>query len=144
MVVTAALVPSEAEGLDPVNTDRLKAYLDECVRVLKHGGLLFVQGSPDYLPELGVYLDQRLNFKYWIAIESTTQHRDQGLPCEYFILQGLPSVHAAVLLFTKGNERFNVRRTRFPHQHCAFCNRTLKDWGGKAHLMHPEGYVISQ
>ncbi|MFQ5811885.1 MAG: DNA methyltransferase, partial [Anaerolineae bacterium] len=44
---------------------------------------------------------------------------------------------------TKGNERFNVKRTRFPHQHCAFCNRTLKDWGGKAHLMHPDGYVIS-
>lgn len=55
----------------------------------------------------------------------------------------MPSVHAAVLLFTKGNERFNVRRTRFPHQHCAFCSRTLKDWGGKAHLMHPDGYVIS-
>jgi len=125
VVVTAAL--------DPVNTDGLKACLDECVRALKTGGLLFVQGRPDYLPELGVYLDQRLNFKYWIAIESTAQHRDHGLP----------SVHAAVLLFTKGNERFNVKRTRFPHQHCAFCNRTLKDWGGKAHLMHPDGYVIS-
>ena len=119
--------------LDPVNTDSLKTCLDECVRVLKHGGLLFVQGRPDYLPELGVYLDQRLNFKYWIAIESTAQHRDHGLP----------SVHAAVLLFTKGNERFNVKRTRFPHQHCDFCNRSLKDWGGKAHLMHPDGYVIS-
>jgi len=125
VVITAAL--------NPVNTDRLKACLDECVRVLKHGGLLFVQGRPGYLPELGVYLDQCLNFKYWIAIESSAQHRDHGLP----------SVHAAVLLFTKGNERFNVKRTRFPHQHCTFCNRTLKDWGGKAHLMHPDGYVIS-
>jgi DNA modification methylase len=125
VVVTAAL--------NPASTDSLKACLDECVRVLKDGGLLFVQGRPEYLPELGVYLDQRLNFKYWIAIESTAQHRDHGLP----------SVHAAVLLFTKGNERFNVKRTRFPHQYCAFCNRTLKDWGGKAHLMHPDGYVIS-
>jgi len=125
VVVTAAL--------NPINTDRLKADLDECGRVLKNGGLLFVQGCPDYLPELGVYLDQRLDFKYWIAIESTMQHRDNGLP----------SVHAAVLLFTKGNERFNVKRTRFPHQYCTFCKRTLKDWGGKAHLMHPDGYVIS-
>jgi len=95
--------------------------------------LLFVQGRPDYLPELGVYLDQRLDFKYWIAIESTIQYRESGLP----------TVHAAVLLFTKGNERFNVKRTRFPHQYCVFCKRTLKDWGGKAHLMHPDGYVIS-
>jgi len=125
VVVTAAL--------NPINTDSLKAYLDECVRVLKHGGLFFVQGRPDYLPELGFYLDQRLDFKYWIAVESVMQHRDSGLP----------SVHAAVLLFTKGNERFNVKRTRFPHQYCAFCQRTLKDWGGKAHLMNPDGYVIS-
>lgn len=125
VIVTAAL--------NPFNTERLKACLGECRRVLRNGGLLFVQGRPDYLPELGVYLDRYLNFKYWIAIESTVQHRDSGLS----------SVHSAVLLFTKGSGRFNVRRTRFPHQHCAFCKRTLKDWGGKAHLMHPDGYVIS-
>jgi len=67
VVVTAALVPSlalskaspepcrrvegEAEGLNPASTDSLKTCLDECVRVLKHGGLLFVQGRPDYLGE---------------------------------------------------------------------------------------------
>ena len=125
VVITAAL--------NPVKADSLKAYLAECVRALKNGGLLFVQGRPDYLPELGVYLDKHLNFKYWIAIESTMQWKDKGLP----------SVHAAVLLFTKGNGRFNIRRVRFPHQYCVFCGRTLKDWGGKTHLMHPDGYVIS-
>jgi len=125
VIITAAL--------NPADNGKLKAYLSECVRVLKNGGLLFVQGRPEYLPELGVYLDQHLTFKYWIAIESAIQHRDGGLP----------SAHAAVLLFTKGNEHFNVKRTRFPHQYCAFCQRTLKDWGGKAHLMHPDGYVIS-
>ncbi len=108
-------------------------YLAESVRALRDGGLLFVQGRPDYLPELGVYLDQRLNFKYWIAVESTMQQRGHGLP----------SVHAAVLLFTKGNDHFNIRRTRFPHRYCAFCHKSLKDWGGKSHLMHPDGYVIS-
>jgi DNA modification methylase len=122
-----------AAALDPDNTDGLRACLGECIRVLKNGGLLFIQGCPDYLPELGVYLDQHLNFKYWIAIESTMQRRYSGLPSE----------HAVILLFTKGNGRFNVRRTRFPHQYCAFCKRTLKDWGGKAHLMHPDGHVIS-
>ena len=125
VIVTAAF--------DPLNINSLKSYLAECIRVLKNGGLLFVQGHPDYLPELSVYLDQYLNFKYWIAIESTLQQKKSGLP----------SVHSAVLLFTKGNNRFNVKRTRLPHQFCAFCKRTLKDWGGKAHLMNPEGYVIS-
>lgn len=125
VIVTAAF--------DPPNIEELKGYLGECSRALRPGGLLFVQGRPEYLPELGVHLDQRLNFKYWIAVESIVQHENKGLP----------TVHAAVLLFTKGNNGFNISRLRFPHQHCSFCGNPLKDWGGKKHLMHPEGYVIS-
>jgi len=118
---------------DSSGLDEIKTCLDEGARVLKNGGLLFVQGRPEYLPDLGVYLDQRLTFKYWIAIQSTL-HRPTA---------GLPSVHAAVLLFTKGHGRFNINRVRFPHEYCAFCGKPLRDWGGKTHLMHPEGYAIS-
>lgn len=111
----------------------LKEYLDESVRVLKKGGLLFIQGRPDYLPEVGVYLDKHLTFKYWIAVKSALQKPTAGLP----------STHAAVLLFTKGRGRYNLRRVRFPHERCAYCGKYLRDWGGKTHLMHPEGYAIS-
>jgi len=121
------------DAIGPINIDSLKKQLNECVRVLKNGGVLFVQGRPEYLSELGVYLDRYLTFKYWIAVESQLQQKERGLP----------TVHAAVLLFTKGNGRFHIKRTRFPHQYCAFCGKTLKDWGGKAHLMHTDGYVIS-
>lgn len=108
-------------------------YLDEGRRVLRPGGLFLVQGLPNYLPELGVYLDQHLTFKYWIAIESQLH-----LPTH-----GLPSVHAGVLLFAKPGGHFELQRVRFPHATCAFCGRPLRDWGGKAHLMHPEGYALS-
>ncbi|MBM4045515.1 MAG: site-specific DNA-methyltransferase [Planctomycetes bacterium] len=119
-------------AFERVSLGDLKGHLDECVRSLKEGGLLFVQGLPQYLSELGVFLDQRLRFKYWIAVESTLQPRDWGLP----------SAHAGILLFTKG-ERFSVRQTRFPHRYCSFCGNPLRDWGGKKHLMHPGGHVIS-
>jgi len=115
-----------------VPTTELQECLDECVRLLSEGGLLFVQGRPDTLPELGVYLDQRLRFRYWIAVESSPHQPTRGLP----------SVHAAILLFSQG-ERFDIRRVRFPHEYCAFCGRTLRDWGGKSHLMNPQGYAIS-
>lgn len=116
-----------------IQEDCLTPYLDECIRTLKDGGLLFVQGTPDKLPDLGVYLDRFLNFKYWIAIESTLYHPSKGFP----------STHAGLLLFSKGNGRFNIRRVRFPHEYCAFCGKPLRDWGGKVHLMHPDGYAIS-
>lgn len=109
-----------------------KDLLAECVRVLRPGGLLFVQGMPKDLPELGVFLDGKLQFKYWVAVESMRTGTT-----------GLPSVHAGLLLFSKGNARFNIKRVRFPHHTCEFCGRTLRDWGGKAHLMHPEGRAMS-
>ncbi|MBD3308352.1 hypothetical protein GF339_18085 [candidate division KSB3 bacterium] len=119
-------------ALDTNDRQSVFELLHETVRVLKNGGVVFVQGIPNILPALGVFLEKYLNFKYWLAIESTLIETT-----------GLPSVHAAVMLFTKGNDRFNIQRVRLPHQYCRACGRTLKDWGGKAHLMHPEGYVVS-
>ena len=72
VVHTAALIPLGLESL--------RTCLDESVRALRDGGLLFVQGRPDYLPELGVFLDRRLTFKYWIAVESSLQPQAHGLP----------------------------------------------------------------
>ncbi len=108
------------------------ASLEECVRVLRPGGLLFVQGTPQSLPEVGVFLDARLRFKYWIAIESEK--------CGNL---GLPSVHAGVLLFAKEGKGFKITPMRSPHQFCASCGRSLRDWGGKTHLMHPQGFALS-
>ncbi len=119
-------------ALDTRDKQSLFSLLREATRALKNGGILFVQGIPRVLPELGVFLDKQLTFKYWFAVESTPDGTSR-----------LPSVHAAVMLFTKGNDKFNISRVRLPHQYCRACKRTLKDWGGKAHLMHPAGYVIS-
>ncbi|MCX7854575.1 MAG: site-specific DNA-methyltransferase [Anaerolineae bacterium] len=105
--------------------------LDAAIQALREGGLLFVQGVPETLPEMGVYLDRRLRFKYWIAVESAPRLGGR-----------LPSVHAAVLMFAKG-ETFRISRVRFPHRYCRACGKPLRDWGGKSHLMHPEGVAIS-
>ncbi len=124
MIVTGAL--------ETQNSQSLLTLLAEAIRVLKNGGVLLVQGVPTVLPKLGVFLEKQLVFKYWFAVES--------VPIE---TNGLPTVHAAVMLFTKGNGRFSIQQVRLPHQYCKACGHTLKDWGGKAHLMHPKGYAIS-
>ncbi len=119
-------------AFDRSDSPILQDVLAESCRILKDGGLLFVQGRPDTLPEIGIWLDRQLSFKYWIAVESASHTPSHGLP----------SVHAGVLLFVKGN-RFRLQKVRFPHQKCAACQKTLRDWGGKAHLMNPDGYAIS-
>ena len=124
VLVSGALETGDSQSLHPL--------LQEAARVLKKGGILFVQGVPSALPGIGVFLEKLLIFKYWFAVQST--------PMES---KPLPSVHAGVLLFVKDAGRFNLKAVRLPHRTCAACGRTLKDWGGKAHLMNPEGYVIS-
>lgn len=109
-----------------------RPYLDECVRALGEGGLLFVQGTPERLPESGVYLDGKLQFRFWVAVESALRPPSGGLP----------SVHAGILLFAKGKS-LNIRKMRSPHKICRSCGRSLRDWGGKTQLMHPEGTVVS-
>jgi hypothetical protein len=107
-------------------------WLDKSVQALRPGGLLFIQGKPEDLPDLGVYLDERRTFKYWIAVESAPRQ----------VTAGLPSTHIGLLLFSKG-KTFDIQKVRFPHQNCRACGKPLRDWGGKAHLMHPDGVAIS-
>ena len=107
-------------------------WLIEITRSLRPGGLLFIHGEPEELPTIGVYLDQLITFKYWIAVESDPPRQRAGLP----------SVHSGILLFTKG-KKFDIQKVRFPHQICKACGKPLRDWGGKTHLMNPEGYAIS-
>lgn len=106
--------------------------LSECSRIIKDDGLIFVHGLPHLLPSLVEPLMESLTFKYWIAIESVPIK-----DCS------LPTAHAAVALFAKQKKSFQINKVRFPHRYCAFCNKTLKDWGGKSHLMHPDGFAVS-
>jgi DNA modification methylase len=107
--------------------------LEQCIRILAKTGVLALQGTSHDLPERVEPLMRSLQFKYWIVVESAAVKNETGLP----------QTHAAVLLFAKSKRTFKVNRVRLPHRFCGFCNRTLKDWGGKSHLMNPAGYVLS-
>ncbi len=123
-------------GSHILETDGGEAFdeaLGQCDRVLKPAGLLFVQGTPQNLPERILPLMESLQFKYWIVLESSVLAGASGLP----------TAHAAVVLFAKSKKSFPVSKIRFLHRYCPFCNRTLRDWGGKSHLMNPAGYALS-
>ena len=115
-------------------------------RVLRPGGLLFVYGTP---PELALWGEALLGarghsgpmvFKYWIALDL-----DDALTAGF-----LKPTHRGLLLFLKGNPdkktppvlRLNVDAARTPHAYCTACGNTLKDWGGKRHLMNPRGAAL--
>ena len=121
--------------------------LNECVRMLKPGGLLFVYGHPRELPLWGERLAAargetwRMVFKYWIALDLDDTPRTDSLK----------PVHRGLLMFLKADLQrrkpsappLNTGDVKVPHAFCAACGKNVKDWGGKKHLMNPKGTALS-
>lgn len=84
--------------------------LSHVVVSLSFGISLWIQGVPEKLAEIGVYLDDTLRFRYWIAIESVLREGTAS-----------PSVHGAVAVFMKG-EAFDIREVRIPHKASHACS----------------------
>ncbi len=128
-------------------TAEARRCVQECARVLRPGGLLFVYGLPRDNAVWGEALasldseSSRLVFKYWIALDL------DDAPANGFLK---PS-HLGLLLFLKARRTqkkpptldLDTDTVRVPHAFCAACGRTVKDWGGKKHLMHPRGAALS-
>jgi len=110
---------------------RNSALLLEAARLLDANGLMFVYGLPSHLARYAAVLSKELSFRYWIAIRAVTEQKREGLRPE----------HSALLVMSRPAAAIN--RVRIPHQRCRHCNATLKDWGGKSHLMRPEGVALS-
>ncbi len=118
---------------DTAYLDWCRAWLRECIRVLKPGGALFLYNLPKWNVLLGAYLaEQGLEFRHWIAIEMSA-----GLP----ISGRLHPSHYSLLYYTKGKPR-TFRRIRTPIQTCRHCGGEVKDYGGHRGAMNPNGVTL--
>lgn len=80
--------------------------------------------------------DKKLHFKLWIAVK-TTQTQKPG------VNNRLPERHAALLVLTRYNNALKHTKTRVAYSYCPTCHKTTKDYGGKKHLYHEYGTLIS-
>lgn len=113
--------------------DWCKAWLAECVRIVKPGGALFVYNLPKWNIVLGAFLsDLGLDFRHWIAVEISA-----CLP----IPGRLHPSHYSLLYYTKGKPK-TFRRIRTPIQRCRHCGGEVKDYGGHRDAMNPNGVTL--
>ena len=107
-----------------------KAWLDECIRVLKPGGSLFLYNLPRWNIVLGAHLMEKgLTFRHDIAVDVKSTMPITG--------RLYPS-HYSLLYFSKGKPK-TFRKVRTPIEVCRHCGGDLKDYGGHRHAMNPLG-----
>jgi site-specific DNA-methyltransferase (adenine-specific) len=110
-----------------------KAWISECVRILKPGGSLFIYNLPKWNILLGPYLASlEMDFRHWIAIEMSA-----CLP----ISGRLHPSHYSLLYYTKGKPN-TFRRIRTPVQTCRHCGKEVKDYGGHRDALNPNGITL--
>lgn len=114
--------------------DWCKRWIDECVRLLKPGGSFFLYNLPKWNLALGAFLNERLTFRHWVAIEMT-----YSLP----IVGRLYPSHYSLLYYCKGPRPSVFRPDRLPIVTCPHCHRELKDYGGYKDKMNPEGVNLT-
>ncbi len=107
-----------------------KAWLDECIRVLKPGGSLYVYNLPRWNIVLGAYLMEKgMTFRHDITVEVKST-----LP----IAGRLYPAHYSLLYFSKGKPK-TFRKIRTPIEVCRHCGGEIKDYGGHRNAMNPLG-----
>ncbi len=111
-----------------------KAWLKECIRILKPGGSLFVYNLPKWNITLGAYLlEEGMLFRHWIAVNIKLSLPIQG--------RLYPS-HYSLLYYTKGKPK-TFRKIRTPIKVCRHCSKELKDYGGHRDAMNPNGVNLA-
>lgn len=111
-----------------------RKWIDQCIRILKPGGSLYIYNIPKWCMYYAQYLDNKIYFQNWIAIDMKNSFpiRDKFTPSHY-----------GLLYFTKGKKANTFHKQRLPIQTCRHCGGELKDYGGYKNKMNPCGVNIS-
>ena len=109
-------------------------WLDECSRILKPGGRIFIYNLPKWCVYIASHLGETLNFQNWIAVDMKF-----SLP----IPGRLYPAHYALVSFVKGDKPNTFNNQRIPMQVCRHCGGEIKDYGGYKGKMNPEGVNVS-
>lgn len=117
------------------NIDGMIRDLNRFIERTNANATIAVLSSPAFIAEFLSRLTDRAYFKLWIGVKLKepligTKKR-------------LPQHHAALAIITRYKENLQHAKTRIAYTFCPFCERTTKDYGGKKHLYHEYGTIMS-
>lgn len=108
---------------------------DYCSK-LSSQAVVCVLTTPADAAMLSPYLETHLKFQLWVAVKTSSESYPDSD-------NALPQNHAALLIFTKYKDNLRHTKTRVQYTYCPACGKTTKDYGGKKHIYHEYGTLLS-
>jgi len=93
-----------------------------------------ILSSPIFAVDFCTQLKNDAHLKLWIAVRLTNEIVSEG---------ALTQNHCSLLILTRYKGSLNHTKTRIGYTFCPFCDKTTKDYGGKKHLYHEFGTLVS-
>ncbi len=109
-----------------------QTWIDECYRVLRPGGSIFLHNIPKWLIKYCCMMEDLFDFKHWISWDAPTSPMGNSLQ----------PAHYGILYHTKGKD-YTFREIRKEHKRCRECKVLEKDYGGKKHTIPCSGPLVS-
>jgi site-specific DNA-methyltransferase (adenine-specific) len=128
--------PANRTDSDAVASANYIDKITEWLTGLKSNATLCILTSTPDAVRLETCLDKFFKFQLWIAIKNKTSA--QG-----FTKESLGNSHSTLLVCTKYRGSLKHTKTRIAYTYCPACEKTTKDYGGKKHIYHKYGTLIS-
>lgn len=112
------------------------SWVDACVPLLSDGGALWIYNLPKWAIPTGAHIMQQhpeMMFRHQVAV---------SMKSSFPIANKLYPAHYSLLYFTKGKPR-TFTKVRTPYERCRHCGGLIKDYGGHAKKMNPEGVNLT-
>lgn len=120
---------------DIPNIDTIISDLNSFIERVNDKATIAILSSPVFIANFLSQLTNKAFFKLWIGVK---------LKNPYSITKKqLPQHHAALAVITRYKDALRHAKTRIAYTFCPFCEKTTKDYGGKKHLYHEYGTIMS-
>src|ERR1044072_4073118 len=116
--------------------DKIKLFnrLNDFISGTNEESTIAILTSPIFANDFCTQIKNDSHLKLWIAVKLANPFERKGY---------LKDSHSALLIITRYKESLNHTKTRIGYTYCPCCEKTTKDYGGKKHLYHEFGTLMS-
>ncbi|MBX9784685.1 MAG: hypothetical protein K2X48_15460 [Chitinophagaceae bacterium] len=114
--------------------EKLYKEINEFISKTNNNSTIAILTSSLFAADFCTQLQHDIHLKLWIAVklDKPIEHKSY-----------LAEQHCALLILTRYKGGLNHTKTRIGYTYCPSCDKTTKDYGGKKHLYHEFGTLIS-